>query len=219
MSVDLHSLKAVLFDFDGTLVDSYAAITASVNHVRAAHGLPPLDEPEVRRHVGRGPAYLLEHTVPGADLDVDRPRYRAHHPSVLESGTRLLPGAAEAVAALKARGLTLGVCSNKPRAFTRRLLEYLGLAGQVPLVLGPEDVARPKPAPDMLLAALDRLSLRPEQVLYVGDMTVDIETARAAGVSVWVVPTGSDERARLEAARPDRLLRDLNELAELARGA
>jgi phosphoglycolate phosphatase len=219
MSVDLHSLKAVLFDFDGTLADSYVAITASVNHVRAAHGLPPLDEAEVRRHVGRGPAYLLEHTVPGANLEVDWPRYRAHHPSVLTRGTRLLPGAAEAVGALAARGLTVGVCSNKPRAFTQQLLDYLGLAGKVGLVLGPEDVARPKPAPDMLVTALERLHLRPEQVLYVGDMTVDIETARAAGVSVWVVPTGSDERSRLEAAHPDRLLRDLNELAELARQA
>jgi 2-phosphoglycolate phosphatase len=217
MSVDLRSLKAVLFDFDGTLGDSYPAITASVNHVRAAHGLPPLSEDEVRPHVGRGPAYLLEHTVPGADLAVDWPRYRAHHPSVLESGTRLLPGAAEAVAALKARGLTVGVCSNKPRAFTRRLLDYLGLAGSVDLVLGPEDVARPKPAPDMLRAALVRLGLQPEQALYVGDMVVDIDTARAAGVRVWVVATGSEDRARLEEARPDRLLRDLHELAELAR--
>jgi phosphoglycolate phosphatase len=218
MSAELRSLKAVLFDFDGTLGDSYEAITASVNHVRAAHGLPPLGEAEVRRHVGRGPAYLLEHTVPGADLAKDWPRYREHHPSVLESGTRLLPGAAQAVAALKARGLTVGVCSNKPRDFTRRLLDYLGLGGQVDLVLGPEDVERPKPAPDMLLAALARLGLKPEQVLYVGDMVVDIETARAAGVLVWVVPTGSDERARLEAARPDRLLHDLNELARLERG-
>jgi phosphoglycolate phosphatase len=199
------------------LGDSYPAITASVNHVRAAHGLPPLSEEEVRPHVGRGPAYLLEHTVPGADLAVDWPRYRAHHPSVLESGTRLLPGAAEAVAALKARGLTVGVCSNKPRPFTRRLLDFLGLAGSVDLVLGPEDVPRPKPAPDMLRTALARLGLQPEQVLYVGDMVVDIDTARAAGVRVWVVPTGSEERARLEEARPDRLLRDLHELAELAR--
>ena len=216
MSVDLKSLKAVLFDFDGTLADSYAAITASVNHVRATHQLPPLAEAEVRRHVGRGPAYLLGHTVPGADVAVDWPRYRAHHPSVLESGTHLLPGATEAVTALKALGLILGVCSNKPRAFTRQLLVYLKLAGQFDLVLGPEDVAQPKPAPDMLLAALSRLGQSAEQVLYIGDMTVDIETARAAGINVWVVPTGSDERGRLEAARPDRLLHDLRELAELA---
>src|SRR5438105_1840340 len=98
MPHDLNATHAVLFDFDGTLADSYPAITASVNHVRAAHGLPPLPEPEVRRHVGRGPVYLLEHTVPGCDPQVEVVRYRAHHPSVLRSGTRLLPGAAAALA-------------------------------------------------------------------------------------------------------------------------
>jgi phosphoglycolate phosphatase len=207
-----NDVRAVLFDLDGTLVDSYPAITASVNHVRAARGLPPLAEEEVRRHVGRGPAYLLEHTVPGADLAVDWPRYRAHHPTVMESGTRLLPGAAEAVQAVRAGGRFVGVCSNKPRHFTRRLLDHLELA--VDVVLGPEDVPRPKPAPDMLLAALERLGVPAGEALYVGDMGVDVETARAAGVRVWVVPTGSDEREQLEAARPDRVLRDLHELVE-----
>lgn len=205
--------RAVLFDFDGTLGDSYPAITASVNHVRAAHGLPPLPEAEVRRHVGRGPAYLLTHTVPGGGLENDLALYRAHHPTVLRSGTRLLPSAREAVLALDEAGLRIGVCSNKPVAFTRELLDYLGLAAHIDLVLGPEDVAQPKPAPDMLQTALARLGIGPAEALYVGDMVVDIETARAAGVAVWVVPTGSEERARLEAARPDRLLEGLGELA------
>src|SRR5436309_7264772 len=154
MPYDLNATRAVLFDFDGTLADSYPAITASVNHVRAAHGLPPLGESEVRRHVGRGPAYLLEHTVPGYDLETDYARYRAHHPSVLRSGTRLLPGAAEALRRLHRRGLRLAVCSNKPVAFTRELLSILEVASCLDAVLGPEDVARPKPAPDMLLAGL-----------------------------------------------------------------
>lgn len=209
------TLRAVIFDFDGTLVDSYQAITASVNHVRAAHHLPPLAEPEVRRCVGRGPAYLLEHTVPGADFDKDLARYRAHHPSVLRSGTRLLPGAAETLTLLKESGLQLAVCSNKPRDFTRQLLDYLGLASLIEVVIGPEDAARIKPAPDMLMAALHRLHVRPAEALYVGDMRVDIETARAAGVAVCVVPTGSDERSTLEAARPDRIIGNLSELGSL----
>jgi phosphoglycolate phosphatase len=210
------NLRAVFFDFDGTLADSYAAITASVNHVRAHHGLPPLPEPEVRRYVGRGPAYLLEHTVPGAELPADYERYRAHHPAVLRSGTRLLPGAAEALAALQNVGLRLGVCSNKPRDFTKELLSYLGLAPQIDVVLGPEDVARPKPAPDMLLAGLRQLGVAAAEALYVGDMGVDVETARAAGVAVWVVPTGSDDRDALTAARPDRILNGLDDLRAAA---
>src|SRR5947209_19524672 len=166
------TLQAFIFDFDGTLVDSYQAITASVNHVRAAHNLPPLGEPEVRRCVGRGPAYLLEHTVPGADLDNDMARYRAHHPSVLRSGTRLLPGVAETLSILKKSGLHLAVCSNKPRDFTRELLDFLGLAPLMEAVFGPEDAARIKPAPDMLLAALQQLNVAPAEALYVGDMVV-----------------------------------------------
>lgn len=215
MTAPFGQLRAVLFDFDGTLADSYSGIAASVNHVRALHNLPPLPESEVRCHVGRGPAYLLQHTVPGADVDRDVAAYRAHHPSVMVAGTRLLPGAAETIAALKRHGLRVGVCSNKPRPFTETLLAAFGLATYVDVVVGPDDVPRPKPAPDMLLLALRRLALTAAEALYVGDMEVDIVTARGAGVRVWVAPTGSDEVAVLEAARPDRLLRDLRELPAL----
>src|SRR4051812_38904607 len=98
-------LRGIVCDFDGTLADSYAAIGASVNHVRAAHGLPPLPEAEVRRHVGRGMVHLLQHTVPDADVAADTARYRAHHPSVLRSGTRPLPGVAETLAFLQDQGI------------------------------------------------------------------------------------------------------------------
>jgi phosphoglycolate phosphatase len=208
-------LRAVLFDFDGTLADSYDAIAASVNHVRAHHGLPPLSVAEVRVHVGRGPGYLLAHTVGVGDAKENEARYRQHHPTVMRQGTRLLPGAAEALHALKQSGLKLAVCSNKPRAYTKALLESLGIAPLFDAVLGPEDVKRPKPAPDMLLAALERLKVHADEALYVGDMTVDITTARGAGVRVWVVPTGSDSREAIEAAQPDQLLASLAELLQL----
>jgi phosphoglycolate phosphatase len=210
--------RAVIFDFDGTLADSYPAITASVNHVRASHHLPPLPEEEVRRHVGRGPRYLLEHTVPGGEPEKDLALYRAHHPSVMRSGTRLLPGAAEALAFLHASSRRTAICSNKPKPFTRQLLAHFGLMPLIDAVLGPEDVARPKPAPDMLQAALEALQVRADDALYVGDMTVDIETARAAGVKVWVVPTGSDTRAALATAGPGRILNGLQELPALLGG-
>jgi phosphoglycolate phosphatase len=128
------------------------------------------------------------------------------------AGTRLLPGAAEAVAGLKRAGRLLAVCSNKPADFTCALLEHLGLAPHLDAVLGPGDVPRPKPAPDMLHAALARLGVPAADALYVGDMMVDIECARAAGVRVWVVPTGSDDRLTLEAAQPDRIIESLLEL-------
>lgn len=85
-------------------------------------------------------------------------------------------------------------------------------------VIGPEDAARIKPAPDMLLAALNQLNVHAAEALYVGDMVVDIETARAAGVTVWVIPTGSDDLPTLQAARPDCVLGSFRELVSLAGG-
>src|SRR5262249_4140346 len=161
-------------DFDGTLADSYAAIAASVNYVRAHHHLPPLEVAEVRRHVGRGPVYLLEHTVGSGDTEGDLRLYRAHHPSVMRPLTHLLPGAAEARHAARRWGRRTALCSNKPRPFTVELVTALGLAADVDVVIGPEDAPHPKPAPEMLLRALDRLGVPAPGALYVGDMVVDI---------------------------------------------
>jgi phosphoglycolate phosphatase len=207
--------RAVLFDFDGTLADSYAAIAASVNHVRTGKGYAPLPEDVVKRFVGRGPVHLLQNTIPDVDLDRDLASYRAHHPTVMRPLTRLLPGAFDALAYLHERPVAIGVCSNKPRVFTQELLAYLRLLAFTQVIIGPEDVARPKPAPDMLLAALHRLDCLPDQALYVGDMTVDVETARAAGTPVWIVGTGSDTPEAIRAAQPDKILASLAELVTL----
>lgn len=208
-------IRAVLFDLDGTLIDSYPAIAASVNHVRQQCGLTPLSIAEVTRHVGRGAAYLLQQTVGQNNLEAHLAAYRQHHVTVLRPMTVLLPGAYETLQELHRRGYRLGICSNKPITFTRELVDHLHLTPFLDVVLGPEDVTRPKPAPDMLLLALQRLQLAPTDALYVGDMTVDIETARAAHVLVWVVATGSDPVEALQAARPDLRLTHLKEMLNL----
>ena len=114
-------------------------------------------------------------------------------------------------------GILLAVCSNKPVIFTHALLAHLKLASCFQVVLGSEDVPRHKPAPDMLLLALHRLSISAADALYIGDMTVDVEAARTAGVRVWVVPTGSDSIAELRSMNPDRVIAALDELLELLR--
>src|SRR5947209_7751669 len=117
MANQAKRFQAVLFDLDGTLADSYEAIADSINYIRGLHGHGPLTVEEVKRHVGRGPEYLLTHTVPGADLPTDLKHYHTHHPGVMVHKTWLLPGAAETLSGLHRSGTKVGLCSNKPRLF------------------------------------------------------------------------------------------------------
>jgi len=212
-------IRAALFDFDGTLADSFAAITASTNHVRRHFGLPALSEEEVRGHVGHGLAHLMSVLVPNAPGEEAVSLYRAHHETVMFDFTRLMPGVAGTIPELSRRGYRLGVCSNKRVEFTRRLVEKLGFGACIACVLGPEDVGdRPKPDPLMLLEGVRRLGVSPREAIYIGDMNVDILTGKAAGVPVWLVPGGAvSEIAALEAG-PDRLLSGFGELLDLLPG-
>lgn len=206
------SVRAALFDFDGTLADSFAAITASTNHVRTSYGLVPLTEAEVRGYVGYGLDKLMADLAPVAPVGEAVARYREHHAGVMFSGTRLMPGVGETIRALAARGLRLAVCSNKRVEFTRELVAALGLADYFAQVLGPDDVhGCAKPDPAMLLEGLRRLEVSSREAIYVGDMVVDVRTARAAGVPVWFVPTGTTEPG----AEPDRVLTSFAELLDL----
>ncbi len=204
--------EAILFDFDGTLADSYSAITESVNYVRLVNHLPPLSIAEVRQLVGHGLLQLMSDIVPGGDPEANAKLYREHHPSVMVSHTHLYPGVLEALEQLHQRGIKMGVCSNKPSVFTRQLVSGLGVAKYFAATLGPEDAGAAKPDPAIIHLALKILGISENHALYIGDMEVDVQTARAANVAVWVVLTGSDNLETLERSNPDRIMRDMKDL-------
>lgn len=207
------SIHALLFDFDGTLADSFAAIIASSNHVRESFGLPPLPDADIRRLVGHGLPALLADLCPGCDIDEAVRRYREHHAATMLSGTKLMPGVLDTVAELRRRGLPLGVCSNKAVAFTRQLITALGLGDHMTAVLGPEDVGgKPKPDPAMLLEGCRRLSVSAESTIYVGDMSVDVLAGKAAGIPVWLVHVGMAGSDDPTALGPARVLTDFGEI-------
>jgi len=206
-------IRAALFDFDGTLADSFEAITASTNHVRHSFGLPALPEAEVRAYVGHGLENLMEELCPGFDTAEAVRRYREHHPSVMVSGTRLFPGVADTLATLHARGIKLAVCSNKAVAFTRSLIRSLGLGELMSAVFGPEDAGgKPKPDPTMLLAACERLGVTPAETVYVGDMSIDVLAGKAAGIPVWLVNVGQAGTDDPRTLGPDKVLGDFREI-------
>ena len=210
-------MKAALFDFDGTLADSFAAIASSTNHVRVSYGLPPMPEADVRKYIGYGLDLLMADLVPGAPVEEAVARYRTHHATVMVAETRLMPGVAEVIPELAARGLCLGVCSNKRVEFTRELVRALGLNEYFSCVLGPDDVGqRAKPDPAMLLEGLTRLRIPANAAVYVGDMIVDVQTARAAGVPVWLVSTdGPGGATPVDDMGADRVLGSFTEILEL----
>ncbi|MDI9384977.1 MAG: HAD family hydrolase [Verrucomicrobiota bacterium] len=212
MSTETHRFKGYIFDLDGTLIDSFPAITESVNHVRTRHGLEPLSIAKVKTKVGHGLEYLLEKTVPDLDAISDQETYKTHHEKVILEKTVLLPFADEVLRQLHGEDKKIALASNKMRDFSNRILEHFGLLPLFDLVLGPESVPCRKPAPDMLEIALARWKLAPNDVLYVGDLNVDVETARAAGLPVCILLGEYPSRETLEAAAPDYLIESLRML-------
>lgn len=199
--------RAALFDFDGTLADSFAAIAASVNHTRTTFGLPPLPTAEVRSHVGHGLEQLMADLVPTSpSVEVAVRTYRTHHETIATAQTTLLPGVRETIADLHRRGIKLGVCSNKAVHFTKKLTAHLFPHGEFTAVLGPEDVTKPKPDPAMLIEACRRLGVPVNETVYVGDMSVDVLTGKAAGMMTCLVPGGAGSWDEAVAAEPGRVV-------------
>lgn len=175
----------VVFDLDGTLIDSLPEIAAAANRLLGEEGRPPLAEARIGSFVGRGEAVLLERVMHAAGVDPGRfdslrPRFTELY--IEESRTtRLFPGVAEMLAGFRARGVPLGLCTNKPSGPLRAVLDTLSLDdGTFGVVVAGDSLPERKPHPAPLRFAFDRLGAGTG--LYVGDSEVDAETAQRAGV-------------------------------------
>lgn len=208
------TIRALVFDLDGTLVDSFEAIHASLAAAMNFLGLPPWDLETTVRHVGRGVDFLVKAAVGSAWKEKALDVFRADYAQTCLTRTRLLPTVSETLPRLVRAGYALAVATNKPIGFTRAILEHLRIASYFRCVLGPEQVARPKPAPDMLQAILASLGVRPEECLYVGDMPLDVETAAQAGVPCFLVATGAFALSELASQVNVPVFRSLAEVAD-----
>jgi phosphoglycolate phosphatase len=179
--------QVILFDLDGTLIDSAPDIAAAVNELLGQDGLAPLSLGAVRSMIGNGIKKLVERAyaasskpVEGAALDAANDRMMEVYGRHLTKETTLMPGAAEIVAAYHREGVKIGVVTNKPEAFTHDILKHFGLDVQVAVVVGGDTGPARKPAPDMLEHALSTVALSASQALMVGDSPADIDAAKAA---------------------------------------
>ncbi len=207
--------KAVLFDMDGTVLDTLGDLANAVNHVLGEFGMPLHSRAEIATYLGNGAGWLIAHAVPeGTDealvrevLRVYQPWYDAHC-AIL---TAPYPGIPEMMARLREAGVRQAVISNKQDSAVK-LLAAQHFPGLLETAVGESATVRRKPNPDAVLAALKHMGVAREDAVYVGDTEVDIETAKNAGLDCAVVGWGFRTEEELHAAGAGRIFRTADEL-------
>lgn len=207
-------IKVVMFDLDGTLVNAFRAVHASINHTIVQFGVKPKSLPTIRRAVGFGDKHLLAQFVGEANKEKAIRIYRAHHGDALHAprGVVFLPQVKSLLKSLKAQGLTLAIVTNRPQKFTLMILKILGIRSYFDMVMCADTSKMPKPKPGMILAVLKRKRVKKNEALYVGDMDIDINTGKKAGVKTVAVSTGSCSVSELKALHPYQIISTIGQL-------
>jgi phosphoglycolate phosphatase len=208
--------QGLLFDLDGTLVDSLPGISASLNHALAGMGFATHGGLEVRRFIGNGSWMLAKRAAPRDSPDevvaaVER-AFKAHYDLHWQEGTAPYPGVPEVLAELRGRGHPMAVLSNKPHPFTTVIVERLFPGIPFDAVVGQKDGIPHKPDPAGAREIIRIFGLPPEDCVLIGDSTVDLETARNAGIRSVAVSWGYHDRAPLMEGRPEKLIDGVGEL-------
>lgn len=192
----------VIFDLDGTLIDSVPLFTKIIAHMRARRGaLPEVDVARARQLVSGGARAMVAGLLGGAARDGERDldEFRKNYAAWPTPADCLYPGVARTLASLATGGHRLGICSNKPEALCAKIVRDLGLAALFSAVTGSIDGELPKPHPTSLLRTLARMDVAPPDACFVGDSEQDRAAAAAAGVRFVRVDYGYEVHAR-----PDR---------------
>ena len=209
---ETKGIKAVLFDFDMTLADTSYAIEHCTNLLAEKFGLPKVYRQVVLQGIGLPIEASWRHFW-GDYKEEWLEYYRNNFRSAEQSMIRLFPGTIETIKSLSARGIKVGVVSN--RYFAKRPVESTGLSPLLDTVVGLEDVEHPKPAPDSVLKGFERVGVSPAEGLYVGDTDIDMKTSIAAKTRGIGMTTGNFNEATLKAAGAWLVCGDLREILTL----
>lgn len=190
----MTNIKTILFDLDGTLVDTAPDLGRALNMQRERHGLPPLPQETIRPFASHGSRGLLGIgfglTPSDAKFPAMRDEYLDLYDEVFTQAPVLFDGMGEVLEALESLDMQWGVVTNKPRRFTGRLMQALELDGRAACIVSGDDAERPKPYPDTLLLACELALCAPDACLYVGDAERDIVAGHAAGMRTVVARYG-----------------------------
>lgn len=218
-----HRIKLLIFDLDGTLVDSLRDITDAINHAIGPLGYKPLSPEKAKHFVGRGVTKLIESILDEKhreNLQEVLDRFLEYYSQNLTRHTRAYPGVKETLEALK--GYKKAVLSNKRQALSERILRELGLIEHFHYVIGSDTLNQKKPSPQGILYLLQKEGISPEEAMIIGDSELDIEAGKKAGVLTVAVGYGYREPELLKGADyfiEDSLSRLIELLEELSPGS
>jgi len=217
----MSQLEAVVWDLDGTLVDSAPDLSTALNNVLDKRGFAGHSLETVRGMIGHGVPKLVERgfnaigiRLEPAQLDELVSLFREEYAACATDLSRPYPQVVGALEKIYKLNIPMGVCTNKPEALSRQILAGLGLSGYFNSVVGGDTTSTLKPHPQPLLTCLRELATEPASSLMIGDSTVDVGAARAAGVCVAVVPWGY-RSIPVEDLGADFIIRDLTSLPDL----
>lgn len=217
-------LRLVLFDLDGTLVDTAPEIADAVNDTLAECGLSPVRQQQVNDWIGHGTRTLLIEALSSAQgrtadavrADPDLPRiagiFDTHYQQRCGTRSQPFPHVMPVLRSLRGRGIRLAVVTNKEGRYTDTVLQAHSLQDMFDAVVSGDTLATKKPDPQGVRHCLARFQVAPAQALFVGDSSIDAATARSAGVAVWLLPYGYNMGQPVAACQPDRVIADMRAL-------
>ena len=214
----------ILFDLDGTLVETAPEIGDAVNDTLRHFALPNVTQQQVTDWIGHGTLELLIQalaSVQGQPVSVVRAskalptiaaEFKVHYRARCGTRSRCYPGVKDTLLRLRAQGIHLGVVTNKEGAYTQIVLDAHGLSPMFEVVISGDTLSSKKPHPQGIQLCMERFGLTAQEVLFVGDSSIDVATARNAGVAVWVLPYGYNMGQPIENSLPDRVLVDFSQI-------
>ncbi|MDY0330676.1 MAG: phosphoglycolate phosphatase [Thiomonas sp.] len=208
----------VMFDLDGTLVETAPEIADAVNDLLRDQQLPEVSEHLIRAWIGQGTRALMLHAYAHATgleeetvrrtgtLDILMPRFAAFYAERTGKRSRLYPDVLSTLKALRAAQVRIALVTNKEQRFTTTVLMVHGIRHFFDMVVAGDTLEAKKPDPLPVRYCLDAFKLQPDRALFVGDSETDVATARAAGVPIWAVPYGYNHGKSIALASPDRII-------------
>jgi phosphoglycolate phosphatase len=223
----MNRITLITFDLDGTLVDTAGEIAEAANRTLVDIGLPSRPLGDVTRLIGHGTRELMKGLLSQAHqagqgvvvdrLDIEQVMqcFEGHYHATTGTDSRLYPGCLEGLVRLRDAGVQMSCVTNKEHRFAERVLAVTNLAPFFRLLVGGDSLAQKKPHPLVIEHCLKAHGVVPSQAAHVGDSSIDVETAKRAGVAAWALPYGYNGGQPIEASAPDAVFASIDHIADL----